>query len=132
MGNGPTKEEKLIKKIATKETELECPILVDLDHGTIRHRHEEHALPGDNQGSGQENTTKIGYFYHPRLNDFSEDALMTYSENNRLKYVFHGPPKDTGKKLYYIYGTRSSDKDHGIKHEDYKPQGKGYNWPQSY
>lgn len=127
MGNGPTKEEKLIEQVAIKETLLECPILVDLDHGTVRHRHEER----DNNEE-EEDKVKIGYFYHPRLNDFSEDALMTQSENNRLKYVFKGPLKDTGKKLYYIYGTKVSDKDEGIHHDQYKPQGKGYNWPQSY
>lgn len=59
------------------------------------------------------------------------DALST-TNNNRLKYVFSGPPKAQGKKLYYIYGTDPSAKDKGIHHEEYKPQGKGYNWPQSY
>ena len=57
---------------------------------------------------------------------------MTYEDNNRLKYVFQGPPKDSGKKLYYIYGTKSSDVDKGFEKTEYKPQGKGYNWPQSY
>jgi len=60
------------------------------------------------------------------------DAIMTYEDNNRLKYVFQGPPKDSGKKLYYIYGTKSSDVDSGLEKTNYKPQGKGYNWPQSY
>lgn len=127
MGNGPTKEEKQIAEIAVKETKLECPVLVDLGHGTIRHRHEE--IVREDERSKE---VKIGYFYHPRLNDFSEDANMTYEDNNRLKYVFKGPSKDSGKRLYYIYGTSSSDVDTGLTKTNYKPQGKGYNWPQSY
>jgi hypothetical protein len=127
MGNGPTKEEKQIAEIAVKETKLECPVLVDLSHGTIRHRHEE--IVREDEKSKQ---VKIGYFYHPRMNDFSEDATMTYEDNNRLKYVFKGPIKDSGKKLYYIYGTKASDVDKGLAKTNYKPQGKGYNWPQSY
>ena len=65
------------------------------------------------------------------LSSFS-DAIMSCDNNNRLKYVFDGPPKDQGKRLYYIYGTNQADKDKGIHHNDYKPQGKGYNWPKSY
>jgi len=128
MGNGQTKEEKKIQEQATKETLLECPVLLDLKHGTIRHRHEERLNDIENEKAKM---IQIGYFYHPRLNDFSEDADITKSTDNRLKYVYKGPPKDTGKKLYYIYGTKVSDSDQGIKHE-YRPQGKGYNWPESY
>jgi hypothetical protein len=125
MGNSQAKQDKIIEEIATKETYVECPVLVDLDHGTIRHRHEE-----VNEADG---TKKIGYFYHPKLNDFSEDAILSCGDNNRLKYVFQGPPKDAGKRLYYIYGTNKTDHDKGIHHDDdYRPQGKGYNWPQSY
>jgi len=128
MGNSTAKREKLIKEIATKETYLECPVLVDLDHGTIRHRQEE-----TDKGGNEESNKKVGYFYHPKLNDFSEDAILNAGENNRLKYVFQGPQKDTGKRLYYIYGTNKTDHDKGIHHNGaYKPQGKGYNWPQSY
>ena len=60
------------------------------------------------------------------------DAFMTKADDNRLKYVFKGPPKDTGKRLYYIYGTHISDKDKGFNLDEYKPQGKGFSWPQSY
>lgn len=63
---------------------------------------------------------------------FALDADFTKATDNRLKYVYRSPPKDTGKKLYYIYGTKVSDNDRGIHHRGYKPQGKGYNWPESY
>ena len=54
-----------------------------------------------------------------------EDAFKFY-------YVFKGPKKDQSKKLYYVYGTNMNSKDAGIKHESYRPQGKGYNWPESF
>ena len=60
------------------------------------------------------------------------DAEFTKATDNWLKYVYHGPPKDTWKKLYYIYGTKVSDNDCGIHHRGYEPQGKGYNRPESY
>ena len=77
-------------------------------------------------------TLHVHYFYYficfPLI-----DAILSGGDNNRLKYVFQGPPKDAGKRLYYIYGTNQTDHDKGIHHDnDYRPQGKGYNWPQSY
>jgi len=123
LGNNLAKQDK---EIATKDTYLECPVLVDLDHGTIRHRHEE-------VNEAEKGSKKIGYFYHPKLNDFSEEAIVSGDDNNRLKYVFKGPSKDLGQRLYYIYGTNATDQDKGIHHNDgYKPKGKGYNWPESY
>ena len=45
---------------------LDSPALIDLGHGTVRYR-----LPDEKRE--QENTkVKTGYFYHPRLDDFSE------------------------------------------------------------
>ena len=58
-----------------QETQLECPVLLDLGHGTIRHRHEERVgLSETEEGS----KVKIGYFYHPRLNDFSEGKTLPF------------------------------------------------------
>lgn len=49
---------------------LDSPALIDLGHGTVRYR-----LPDENRE--QENTkVKTGYFYHPRLDDFSEGKYM--------------------------------------------------------
>ena len=42
------------------------------------------------------------------------------------------PKKDGHKKVYYIYGNSMSCKDKGITQQEYRPQGKGYNWPESY
>jgi hypothetical protein len=47
--------------------------------------------------------------------------------------VFKGPKKERKeKKLYYVYATSVNAKDEGIKQKEYRPQGMGYDWPESY
>ena len=60
------------------------------------------------------------------------DAVVNPEDAFKFYYVFKGPKKDQSKKLYYVYGTNMNSKDAGIKHELYKPLGKGYNWPESF
>ena len=45
---------------------LDSPALIDLNHGTVRYRHPDEKREQDNT------KIKTGYFYHPRLDDFSE------------------------------------------------------------
>ena len=48
---------------------LDSPALIDLSHGTVRYRHPD-------EKRGEENAhVKTGYFYHPRLDDFSEGII---------------------------------------------------------
>ncbi|XP_068728237.1 uncharacterized protein [Montipora capricornis] len=106
---------------------LDSPALIDLGHGTVRYRHPDEKTEQDHS------RVKTGYFYHPRLDDFSEDAEVRPEDGFKFHYVFKGPRKDgKQKKLYYVYGTHLSAKDEGIKQEPYRPVGKGYNWPESY
>lgn len=63
---------------------------------------------------------------------FCKDAVVNPEDAFKFHYVFKGPKKDHSKRLYYVYGTNMNTKDTGIKHESYKPQGKGYNWPESF
>ncbi|CAH3029674.1 unnamed protein product [Porites evermanni] len=106
---------------------LDSPALIDLGHGTVRYRHPDEKREKDNT------KVKTGYFYHPRLDDFSEDAEVRPDDSFKFHYVFKGPKKDGKvKRLYYVYGTHLSAKDEGIKQEPYRPVGKGYNWPESY
>ena len=49
--------------------------LLHLVHGAIRHRHEEHVGLSETE---EGNKVKIGYFYHPRLNDFSEGKALPF------------------------------------------------------
>ena len=52
---------------------LDSPALIDLGHGTVRYR-----LPDEKRE--QENIkVKTGYFYHPRLDDFSEGTLSKHT-----------------------------------------------------
>lgn len=58
---------------------IDAPVLVDLNHGTVRYRYvaddkeQKHKLPRTEQPhEGPERKRKHGYFYHARLNDFSE------------------------------------------------------------
>ena len=61
------------------------------------------------------------------------DAEIPSNEKFKFYYVFKGPKKDgRNKRLYYVYGTSVDDKDKGISQQPYKPQGKGFNWPESY
>lgn len=61
------------------------------------------------------------------------DAEISQEDRFKLYYVFKGPKKDgKNKKLYYVYATSTNAKDEGIKQAEYRPQGVGYNWPESY
>ena len=60
---------------------VHSPALLDLDHGTIRHRNVTRK-----QGDVELSTkTKTGYFYHPKLDDYSEGInllrLLSYQFN---------------------------------------------------
>lgn len=107
---------------------VHSPALLDLGHGTVRHRN----IAKIQTNPDVPTKTKTGYFYHPKLDDYSEDAVVNPEDAFKFYYVFKGPKKDQSKKLYYVYGTNMNSKDAGIKHESYKPQGKGYNWPESF
>ena len=50
---------------------LDSPALIDLQHGTVRYR-----LPDENRDE-EGSTVKTGYFYHPRLDDFSEGTIQS-------------------------------------------------------
>ena len=67
------------------------------------------------------------------IDHFITDAEIPPDERFKFYYVFKGPKKDgKNKRLHYVYGTSTKASDEGIKHEPYRPQGKGYNWPESY
>lgn len=47
---------------------MHSPSLLDLGHGTIRHRH----IRLNEEISEKPTSIKTGYFYHPKLEDYSE------------------------------------------------------------
>ncbi|XP_065069536.1 uncharacterized protein LOC135694645 [Rhopilema esculentum] len=109
---------------SNQEVLIDCPVLVDLGHGTIRHRKPD-------EKSTANSKVKTGYFYHARLEDFSENAEIPEDEDYKLKYVFKGPKK-AHNRLYYVYGKKLDSQDNGIQRSEYRPAGKGFNWPESY
>ncbi len=47
---------------------MHSPALLDLGHGTVRHRD----IAKEETNSDVPTKTKTGYFYHPKLDDYSE------------------------------------------------------------
>ncbi|KAJ8040217.1 hypothetical protein HOLleu_14447 [Holothuria leucospilota] len=108
---------------------IDAPALVDLGHGTVRYREDSSTNPILQKQAD----LKTGYFYHARLDDYSEDATLYPKDEFKTKYIYKGPPKARGKSLYYIYGIGMNAED--LKHQaqtTYKPKGRGYQWPSSY
>ena len=59
----------------SQEVLIDAPALVDLGHGTVRYRkpgEDEHKHFVTNKEGLQSGKTKTGYFYHTRLDDYSE------------------------------------------------------------
>eukprot|EP00795_Rhopilema_esculentum_P004513 gene4513-20763_t len=98
---------------SNQEVLIDCPVLVDLGHGTIRHRKPD-------EKSTANSKVKTGYFYHARLEDFSENAEIPEDEDYKLKYVFKGPKK-AHNRLYYVYGKKLDSQDNGIQRSEYRP-----------
>ncbi|PIK47981.1 hypothetical protein BSL78_15129 [Apostichopus japonicus] len=108
---------------------IDAPALVDLGHGTVRYREDGTTNPVIQK----QTDVKTGYFYHSRLDDYSEDATLYPEDEFKTKYIYKGPPKARGKRLYYIYGIGMTAEDQKQKaKETYKPQGRGYVWPSSF
>ena len=78
---------------------IDAPILVKVEHGTLRYRYKEDGgedpPPGNNRKrkkkgrievahEGPERSKKHGYFFHSTLNDFSESKRVFFSE----KFIF--------------------------------------------
>lgn len=76
---------------------LDSPALIDLGHGTVRYR-----LPDEKRE--QENTkVKTGYFYHPRLDDFSEGKL--YMDYRNVSVWFQKISKPPSSELSLLVGV---------------------------
>ncbi|XP_060605001.1 uncharacterized protein LOC132757668 [Ruditapes philippinarum] len=103
------------KKKNKKDYQIGAPVLIDLDHGSIRYRYMQ-----DSKGSsvkkekpfeGDPTQKKGHYFYHPRLNDFSSKASADREDPQKFLYVVKGPNSAKDKKVFYVYGRSFDDKD---------------------
>ncbi|XP_072043380.1 uncharacterized protein [Amphiura filiformis] len=126
--------EKQSKKTG-QELVIDAPALVDLNHGTVRYRKPEddqnHYIT--NKEGHKSGTLKTGYFYHSRLDDYSEAAIVGPDERYKLNYVYKSSARSKGKQLHYCYGIGFGAKDERFRvSKTYKPKGRGYVWPSSY
>ncbi|XP_071118084.1 uncharacterized protein [Haliotis cracherodii] len=128
--------EKLSKK-ENKASVMDCPVLVDVQHGTIRYRRGSYdGEPADKTKrierpfEGKDTNFKQQYFYHARLNDFSHGADPSKEDAYKFLYVTKGPARVQQKKLFYVYGRGMEAKDGTrVKPTQTKEEGRDYSWP---
>ncbi|XP_046585596.1 uncharacterized protein LOC124292521 isoform X1 [Haliotis rubra] len=128
--------EKLSKK-ENKASVMDCPVLVDVQHGTIRYRCGTYdGEPADKTKrierpfEGKDTNFKQHYFYHARLNDFSQGADPSKEDAYKFMYVTKGPARVNQKKLFYVYGRGMEAKDGTrVRPTQTKEEGNDYSWP---
>ncbi|KAL4236578.1 hypothetical protein ACF0H5_004963 [Mactra antiquata] len=93
-------------KKVKKECRIGAPVLIDLHHGSVRYREVEESkkLKKEIPYEGEATHNKGHYFYHPRLNDFSEKANRDREDPEKFLYVVKGPNSAKQKKVFYVYG----------------------------
>ncbi|XP_033738825.1 uncharacterized protein LOC117326256 [Pecten maximus] len=121
-----------------KRLRIDAPVLVDVEHGSIRYRYgnkdsSENVDPHKTKGKPFEGTDRIDkdhYFYHARLNDFSEKGSREKEDDFKFMYVQKGPNRAKQKKLFYVYGRgwNAMDGKRTLPTES-KQEGKDFAWP---
>lgn len=103
------------RKKNKKEYQIGAPVLIDLKHGSIRYRYLDGEGPPSKKKEqpfeGDPKQKKGHYFYHPRLNDFSEKASVDREDPQKFLYVMKGPASAQNKKVFYVYGRGLDAKD---------------------
>ncbi|WAR24248.1 hypothetical protein MAR_037917 [Mya arenaria] len=99
-----------------KQLQIDTPVLIDLNHGSIRYRYENEtgktpSMMTERPFEGNQKQNKGHYFYHPRLNDFSEKASADKEEPQKFLYVVKGPNIAQQKKVFYVYGRSLNAED---------------------
>lgn len=129
--------DQLSKQSKNKQYVIDAPVLMDLKHGSIRYRYEEDGhKPKDKSRKvevpfeGEEKRKKGHYFYHPRLNDFSERASLEKEDPHKFVYVVKGPASAQQKKVFYVYGKGWNAKDGKlVKPTATREMGQDPTWP---
>ncbi|CAD5125217.1 DgyrCDS13457 [Dimorphilus gyrociliatus] len=88
---------------------LDAPVLVRLPFGTIRYRYGEKSNEVlkdriEKPHEGEDRIGKEGYFYHSRLNDFSQYGNKEKEDAHKFCYVYKGPNSTSDKKVHYVFG----------------------------
>ncbi|KAL5010758.1 hypothetical protein ScPMuIL_013063 [Solemya velum] len=130
--------DKLSKKERRCNLLLDVPVLVDVQHGSIRYRPgDEDGEPKINPGASKDlmkvtrEKTQAGYFFHTRLNDFTGSKFRTQeNESHKFTYVAQGPASAKQKKIFYVYGF-GMEKQDGARTLPTTTDAKGddYSWP---
>lgn len=55
---------------------IDAPVLVDVEHGSIRYRSDKDATQMEKPHEGLERAEKKNYFYHARLKDFNKGTAL--------------------------------------------------------
>ncbi|XP_074643057.1 uncharacterized protein LOC141900182 [Tubulanus polymorphus] len=124
-----------MEKKTGKTTMIDTPVLINLQHGSIRYRDiEEKDEPHSSRRrrerphEGPDRVQKKGYFYHAHLEDFSENAELNKEAAFKFRYVCQGPRSSKQKKVYYVYGVGMDAIDPGIIRKDETPKIKNCFW----
>lgn len=128
-------------KLSKKEKKLQridVPVLVDVQHGSVRYRYGSYDGEPKNKASrverpfeGDERVNKQHYFYHPRMNDLRKDADPSKEDSFKFLQVTKGPASAKNKKLFYVYGRGWNAMDGNRTLPTLtKEEGEDYSWPQ--
>ncbi|XP_052090420.1 uncharacterized protein LOC127727050 [Mytilus californianus] len=127
-----------LSKKEKKTQRIDVPVLIDVQHGSVRYRYGSYEGEPKNKSSrierpfeGDLKVDKKNYFYHPRLNDFRKDADPSKEDDFKFLHVTKGPASCKNKKLFYVYGRGWNAID-GKKTLPTmtKEEGNDYSWPQ--
>ncbi|XP_061181737.1 uncharacterized protein LOC133190243 [Saccostrea echinata] len=122
-----------------KQYKLDTPVLIDVEHGSVRYRYGRYeGEPADKTRrverpfKGEDKVGKQNYFYHARLNDFSEKSNATLEDQHKFRMVTQGPARAKDKKVFYVYsiGWNKNTDGKRVMPSMSKEEGKDYAWPQ--
>lgn len=131
---------KRLEKKEQKHILVDAPVLVDVDHGSVRYR--QPGGPGAQKVKGKEKpyenvmegglSNKENYFYHARLKEYGPDISKENEDGFKLYYVLKGPASAMQRKLFYVYGQGWGARDGlRLKPSETVGQGKDYAWSSS-
>ncbi|KAL8606385.1 hypothetical protein ACOMHN_020539 [Nucella lapillus] len=113
---------------------IDTPVLVDMQHGSVRYREQQDELSSKDREVPHEGNTdlehKKHYFYHTRLAHYGSDVDKSKEEPFKFYYVTKGPARAQGQKLFYVYGQGWEARDSlRVKPTLTAQKGEDFAWP---
>lgn len=84
------------------EIVLDSAPLHDVGHGAIHYRYKLPENSVHEYSSDEKNKIPTGYFYHPKVKDFSESADLNNEDGRKFIKVVKAPISDENKNVFYI------------------------------